>query len=245
MTQPDLTSPHKVAAQYAVPTRLETRRSVWGPGPEGVSPVEVLRLAVLDENPSRVLEVGCGTGELACVLVAALPDVHLVATDLSAGMVAATRGRAVHALVAPADRLPFGATTFEVVVAAWMLYHVPDLHAALGELRRVLRPDGVLLVATNGERHLAELMADAGSGPLLTQFTSEAAPGLLEAHFGTVTRRDVETRATFDDHAAAVGYLASFDEQLAQALPPFDGSRSYAGHASVLTARGPRRSRRD
>ena len=38
-----------------------------------------------------------------------------------------------------------------------MLYHVPDPATAIAEAARVLRPDGKLLVATNGRRHLAEM----------------------------------------------------------------------------------------
>ncbi len=231
------TSPDAVAAQYAAPSRLETRRSVWGPGPEGVSPVDVLTQVVVASSPRQVLEVGCGTGDLARSLAALLPDARVVATDLSPGMVAAATAPGLTTLVAPADRLPFADGSFDVAVAAWMLYHVPDLDAALAELARVLHPDGTLVVATNGERHLAELLAEAGGGPLLTQFTTEAAPALLARHFRDVTSREVETRASFADHAGAAAYLATFDEGLAAALPAFDGPRAYAGHTSVLTAR--------
>jgi hypothetical protein len=49
---------------------------------------------------------------------------------------------------------------------------------------------------------------------------SSRAPA-LERHFATVTLRDVETRATFDEHASAAAYLASFSPGLAAALPAF------------------------
>jgi ubiquinone/menaquinone biosynthesis C-methylase UbiE len=124
-----------------------------------------------------------------------------------------------------------------VAVAAWMLYHVPDLDAVLQEVRRVLRPGGVLVVATNGSAHLADLLLEAGGEPLVTQFTSEVAEEVLGRHFTHVSRRDIETRATFDDHAAAAAYLATFDATLSRALPPFDGARSYAGSTAILTAR--------
>jgi ubiquinone/menaquinone biosynthesis C-methylase UbiE len=232
-----MTTPEAMSTQYASTHCLATRRGVWGPGPEGISPVDVLRQSVLDVQPDSIVEIGCGTGQLARSVIDASPGVDYVATDLSPAMVEATAALGVPAVVAPADDLPFAEGTFDVAVAAWMLYHVPDLDAVLREVRRVLRPGGVLVVATNGEAHLADLLREAGGKPLVTQFTSEVAQEVLGRHFTYVTRRDIETRASFDDHAAAAAYLATFDAALSRALPPFDGARSYAGSTAVLTAR--------
>ena len=54
------------------------------------------------------------------------------------------------------------AGAYDVVVAAWMLYHLDDLDAGLAEIRRVLRPGGALVAATNSEGHLADLRTEAG-----------------------------------------------------------------------------------
>ncbi|EWT01741.1 transcriptional regulator [Intrasporangium oryzae NRRL B-24470] len=233
----EMTRPETVALQYARTDNLQTRRTVWGPGPEGVSPADVLRTAVVSARPNRVLEIGCGTGHFARSVLDAIPQVDYLATDVSEAMVEATRALGVRAVQASAESLPFPGTSFDVVVAAWMLYHVPDLAQTLREVRRVLRPGGVLAVATNGEEHLGDLLREAGGRPLVTQFTSENAEESLGRHFGSVVRRDVETRATFPDHASAAGYLATFDTGLAAALPYFDGERTFAGHTSVLVAR--------
>lgn len=216
---------------------LEVRRGVWGPGPEGVSPVDVLRTAVISARPSEILEIGCGTGQFARSVMDAMPGCDYLATDLSEAMVEATGRLGVPARQADATALPFMAETFDGVVAAWMLYHVPDVDRALREARRVLRPAGQLTVATNGDAHLAELLAEAGGRPLVTQFSSETAADALGRHFAHVTQRDIETRATFPDHASAVAYLRTFSEDLAAALPPFTGAREFAGFTSILTAR--------
>jgi SAM-dependent methyltransferase len=142
--------------------------------------------------------------------------------------------------------LPFADASFDVVVAMWMLYHVPDLHAALAQVRRVLRPGGLFVAATNGDGHLADLMAEAGGDQLITQFSSENGNAALAAHFDHVEQAQIATRAVFADHRAAQAYLATFDQQpgekagahagLSQRLPMFEGEREYAGATSVFTA---------
>lgn len=231
-----LTEHDHVSGQYASTDHLETRRAVWGPGPDGVSPVDVLRTLVVSSRPGRLIEIGCGTGRFARSVLDEAPDVDYVATDLSPAMVEATRALGVTAEVASSDVLPFGDASCDGAVAAWMLYHVPDLDGTLRELRRVLRDGGTLFVATNGREHLADLLREAGGQPLDTQFTSEVAGEVLGRHFDHVVQRDVETRATFPDHAAAQAYLASFSPTLAASLPPFTGPRTYAGHTAVLSA---------
>jgi SAM-dependent methyltransferase len=51
----------------------------------------------------------------------------------------------------------FSSVTFDTVMAHHMLYHVPDRPKTLAEIDRVLKPDGTLYAATNGENHLLEL----------------------------------------------------------------------------------------
>lgn len=104
----------------------------------------------------------------------------------------------------------------------------------------MLAPDGTLLAVTNGDRHLATLLADVGVGPAQTQFSSENGAASLREHFGEVRQRDVETLATFPDHGAATAYLDTIDPTLGAALPAFDGPRADAGFTTIFTARTPR-----
>ncbi|MGN6574065.1 MAG: class I SAM-dependent methyltransferase [Nocardioides sp.] len=232
-----MVDPARVAAQYASESRLDTRRSVWRESDDGRSPVESAARAIREAQPTSVLEVGCGGGQFAARLAAENPQARVVATDLSPRMAELAASRGVEAHVADVAALPFGDGTFDVVAALWMLYHVPDLDAGLSELRRVLRPGGLLVAVTNGDEHTADLRREAGGAPMVTAFSSENGEPALRRHFAEVAREDIATQAVFDDHAAAASYLASFDEGLAAALPWFEGPRTYAGAATVFTAR--------
>lgn len=232
-----MTDASRVAEQYATETRLDTRRSVWRDADDGRNPVEVAAAAVRAARPTDVLEVGCGGGQLASRLAQENASARVVATDLSARMVELASARGVVAQVADVQQLPFADASFDVVAALWMLYHVPDLDRALTEVRRVLRPGGLLVAVTNGDQHLAGLLRAAGGSPMVTSFSSENGEAALRRHFPTVTQDDISTRAVFADHAAATAYLATFDERLASTLPTFDGSRDYAGATSVFLAK--------
>ena len=82
-------------------------------------------------------------------------------------MVELTRARGIEAVVGDVRNLPFAAGSFDSALAAWMLFHVEEVDAALSELARVLRPGGRLVVVTNGERSMYELRDALGAGPLL------------------------------------------------------------------------------
>lgn len=232
-----MTDAGAVREQYVDETRLERRRSVWHPGPDGRSPQDVAAEHIVAEAPRRFLEVGCGTGAFSERIAAGLPQAVVVATDASSRFVDLTASRGVTAEVADVQALPFTDASFDVVAALWMLYHVPDLDQALAEIRRVLRPGGVLVAATNGDEHLRTLLEEAGGSALRTGFSSENGEAVLRRHFEAVRRTDVTTRAVFEDHAAAVAYLRTFDPTLADGLPPFAGPREYAGATTVFTAR--------
>jgi 2-polyprenyl-6-hydroxyphenyl methylase/3-demethylubiquinone-9 3-methyltransferase len=96
-----------------------------------------------------VLDAGCGGGLVARELAAA--GATVVGMDRSGGSLRVAR-RAVGTPFRPVqgrlERLPFADEAFQVVVAADVLEHVPDLPAATAELARVLAPGGSLVFDT-------------------------------------------------------------------------------------------------
>lgn len=97
---------------------------------------------------SHVLEVGCGTG-IITERIAALPGVSKAdGVDPSPFFVERARRRAphLHFEVADGRSLPFADASYDGVVLATALCHIPGPEVALAEAFRVLRPGGSLLV---------------------------------------------------------------------------------------------------
>ena len=111
----------------------------------------------LDRVPdrrSRVLELGCGTGQLAAHVAAR--GFSVTAIDLSPGNVEAARARGIDAMVADFASLPFPNGSFDGAFAMQSLIHVTteDLPAVHAEARRVLVDRAPMTTITwGGDRH--------------------------------------------------------------------------------------------
>jgi SAM-dependent methyltransferase len=122
-------------------------------------------------------------------------------------MVELARNRGVDARLGDVQELPFADARFDVAVAGWMLYHVPDLPRAIDELARVLRPGGRLVAMTNSVLHLIELRELVGTGPAPLSFSRESGEELLGRRFAAVERIDVDGTVEFADRAAVEEYV--------------------------------------
>ncbi|TYB38855.1 class I SAM-dependent methyltransferase [Actinomadura chibensis] len=159
---------------------------------------------LLNDGPSRVLDIGCGEGALSD----ALPDpppFRLVGLDASAVLLRAHRPPRVRA---DALRLPFRDGTFGAAVAVNLLHHLDDPGRALREARRVLAPGGVLLVTAvcrTDSPELAPVWRPEPSG-----FDAEEAPARVCEVFGEVeVERWDAPLITLPDHGAVRDYLVA------------------------------------
>jgi SAM-dependent methyltransferase len=212
--------PALVAREYSTEKGLLGRRAAyqWSEGPD---PREMTFQAVAEVAPQRVLEVGPGPGELSHRIKSEL-GADVVAVDISERMVELTRARGIEAIVGDVQDLPFADGWFDCAVAAWMLYHVPDVERGIAELARVVRPGGRLVAVANGADHwdgLRELVTDQ-RGELC--FTSENGAELLGRSFARVERRDATGWIVFPDRQTAQEFVQSA-MTLEGELPEFDG----------------------
>jgi ubiquinone/menaquinone biosynthesis C-methylase UbiE len=201
-------------------------------------------IALLDHVEDRVqagardlLDVGVGTGNLSIAALTRWPAVRVTGLDASRemiGMVDALVGERVPAgsgrfstHVADAAGMPFDDGTFDVAMSSFVLQLVPRRAAALREIRRVLRPGGLLAFVTwlkdarpfQPDRVFDALLDEFGfdeeedpvrSGDIPT--VERAAAELRRAGF-----RDVTASREMLDHAFTVesyiGFLTEFDEE--------------------------------
>jgi len=98
-------------------------------------------------HPGRLLDVASGTGDLALKIQQVLPGCAVIATDFCAEMLAHATHRGLrHTVVADALALPFQSGEFDVVTVAFGLRNMADYPTALGEMCRVLKPGGHLVI---------------------------------------------------------------------------------------------------
>jgi SAM-dependent methyltransferase len=200
-----LDDPSSVRKEYATEVGLAGRKAAYRFA-EGPDARQVAFDAVAEAAPQRILEVGCGEGELAERFVREL-GCEVVAIDQSERMVELTRARGVGARVADVQDLPFGDGEFDCAIAAWMLYHVPDVDRALAELARVLRPGGRLVAVTNSAEHLGELFDLLEKERARMNFGGDNGAELLRGHFSSVERREAYGWVAFPDRDAAQSYV--------------------------------------
>jgi SAM-dependent methyltransferase len=186
----------------------------------------------------QVLDVGTGSGLYFEAIQSRIPNGRLIGADLSFGMVQRAAQQPLAAQVglinSDVQALPFANHSFDVVLANHMLFHVPDINQALTELRRVLKPEGILIAATNAryngnnDFNMGEFDNLIGRGcqglgmrrseietlmerihQSTGEFTIENGPSLLSHHFFAVQRSDLPGTLIFPEAQPAVDYVNS------------------------------------
>lgn len=216
MTEPR-TDRHALTTQaYGTDANLAARQSIY----RYCDPPVAFQEWALDRVDWRgdecVVDVGCGNGAYFGPLRDRTRGT-VVGFDLSAGMLASASG--VPSAVADVQAVPLADDAVDVALAMHMLFHVPDIELAVSELRRALRPGGVLLAATNAAPHLRELnrvfteAAELSANEPLRWsagwFSLEDGADVLRTAFDDVRREDLPRRLVVPEVDPVVAYVDS------------------------------------
>ncbi len=165
------------------------------------------------EDDERVLDVGCGTGNLAVSLALDHPGASVNGIDFSPGMISAAReklppGVNVVFRVAAAEELPFGDGEFDLVYSTLSFHHWEDRTKGLAECTRVLRPGGRLIVIDiTGDRWYCRMYRIFGCFRHLTGHVPYAGAAEISGLFEEQGLVDVRQERVWPSIILTAGFL--------------------------------------
>ncbi|HAZ60784.1 MAG TPA: malonyl-[acyl-carrier protein] O-methyltransferase BioC [Gammaproteobacteria bacterium] len=178
------------------------------------------RLDLFRLQPTRILDLGCGTGFAWKGLRRHYPRADIIGLDLAHGMLRESRRgrwwRRERLICADAERLPLVSGAVDLVFSSLMLQWCAPPDRALAESLRVLKPGGLLLASSLGPDTLKELRAawaaSAGSAGSPPQGMGQSLPFVDLHDFGDALIRagfsapvvDVEHITLTYPHAPAI-----------------------------------------
>lgn len=176
----------------------------------------------------RVLDLGCGDGQLTRRMLENGLEVHGV--DASSAMVAAARARGVSADEAAAEKLPYSDAAFDAVFSNAALHWVRGQDEMMAEVHRVLKPGGRFVAEMGGQGNIAAIRVAliavlenhgyAGAEDGVNYYpTPEAYTRRLERHGFTVERIALIPRPTPLEHSGMAAWLRTFRRGVLDKLP--------------------------
>lgn len=175
------------------------------------------------------LDLGCHSGHVKRALQGHGNIDSLVQCDLSPRM-AKLASRHAPAVAGDEEALPFGDSSFDLVISSLSLHWVNDLPGALAQIRRALKPDGLFLAALFGGQTLRELrdaftqaeLAGGGASAHVAPFADiRDAGGLLQRAGFALPVADTETIvATYADAFGLIADLRGMGETNVGLLRP-------------------------
>lgn len=177
----------------------------------------------------NVLEVGAGPGKIWQTNIQRMKKENLVVlTDFSMGMLRNARNHNLSQKPFAfsnlgAERLPFPAQFFDLVIANHMLYHVPDIERAVKEIARVIKLEGLFLAATNGIRHMVEMHELVSSidkpledpGWFVRRFSLQNGEKILASAFSSIELDEYHDSLEITEADPLIAYIQSiWDDQI-------------------------------
>lgn len=176
----------------------------------------------------RILELGSGTGDLWRNKLEGMPEgIDVYLSDFSEGMVTEISRKYKNFGFVKAQKIdiyeiPFETDFFDIIIANFMLYHVPDIDKALNEVYRVLKPHGIFYAATIGDHHLFEINhwvkeydchLDVLNSSSLS-FKLQNGKDILKRYFDNISMIEYHDYLEVDNNQDLIQYICTFKDML-------------------------------
>ncbi|KKM83279.1 hypothetical protein LCGC14_1311020 [marine sediment metagenome] len=187
--------------QYKTHQNLNNRINLWsyGTNPESLHKWIFNKIQLQDHE--RVLELGCGTGQLWLENFGNVPSTcSIILSDFSKNMLNKAK-KNLQPLNLPlkfeiinAEKISYPNQIFDVVLACHMLYHIPNIERALISINRVLKPGGRFISTTISRQHIRELtnflsefgLSSEEKMKLFSEFRNETGEEVLKPFFAEI-----------------------------------------------------------
>ncbi|WP_373898196.1 MerR family transcriptional regulator [Haloimpatiens sp. FM7315] len=146
----------------------------------------------------KILELGCGDASLWVKNLGRIPsEWDITLTDFSKGMLDDAKinlkrsSKKFKFKIVDVQNIPFEDSSFDVIIANHMLYHVEDIERAFSEMNRVLKSKGYFYASTVGENHMSalrDLMLEFGSEKINSNSWDNTSKFQLENGFDIINR---------------------------------------------------------
>ena len=181
--------------QYQDSSRLNARYRLHARFSQNPYPLhEWLFSKIGEKDQLSILDLGCGPGYLWINNIDKIPAKwEIVLSDISPQMLHESRERILRTMdyaLMDIQALPFARMRFDVIVASFVLHHIPQLKQSISNIRQRLVGEGKLLAVTSGEGHMGELKTwmstfgiESGIWNAESKFTLQNGTGILSEYF--------------------------------------------------------------
>jgi len=164
-TKPWLDGLQSMLTSYGQPLDKRAIANAFGNAASTYDSAAALQVRVAEQTLSllpsasfdTVVDLGCGTGY--CLPTLAAKSKHLIAMDLSQGMLQSLDGQSANRVVGDAEQLPLADNSVDLVFSSLAVQWCQNLEQLFAEISRVLTPNGHFVFSTLGPESLGELRA--------------------------------------------------------------------------------------
>ncbi|MFX1378974.1 MAG: class I SAM-dependent methyltransferase [Promethearchaeota archaeon] len=187
--------------QYRTNENLDNRINLWSFGTNPESLANWIFGKIKIQENERILELGCGTGQLWVENIRKIPpNCSIVLSDFSENMLNTAKKNLANVKcpikfkIIDAENIPYPNQSFDVVLACHMLYHVPYIERALLSINHVLKRNGRFISTTVSRNHIKELKDFLSQFDLdiemkntfFSEFRNETGKEILERFFDEI-----------------------------------------------------------